>query len=72
MDKDLKNAIKALGYLSTIGLTMALSVALGALMGYFIDKKFGTDPWFLLIFLGLGIAAAFKNLFTLYKKSKAL
>ena len=72
MDEDLKKAIKALGYLSSIGLSMALSVALGALIGYYIDKKFGTDPWFLLIFLGFGIAAAFRNLYILYKKSKAL
>ena len=53
-------------------MAMALSIALGALIGYYIDKKFGTQPWFSLIFLGLGIAAAFKNLFILYKKAKDL
>jgi F0F1-type ATP synthase assembly protein I len=72
MDEDLKKAIKALGYVSTVGIAMALSIALGAFIGYYIDKKFGTDPWFLFIFLGFGIAAAFRNLYIFYKKAKNL
>ena len=72
MDEDLKKTIKTLGFFSTIGIAMALSIALGALIGYYIDKKFGTPPWFSFIFLGLGIAAAFRNLYILYKKAKDL
>lgn len=72
MDEDLKKTIKTLGFFSTIGITMALSIALGAFIGIYIDKKFGTAPWFSLIFLGLGIAAAFRNLYILYKKAKKL
>ena len=48
MDEDLKKSIKTLGYFSTIGMAMALSIALGALIGYYIDNKFGTQPWFFL------------------------
>ena len=70
MDEDLKKSIKTLGYFSTIGMAMALSIALGALIGYYIDNKFGTKPWFFFIFLALGIAAAFRNLYILYKKAK--
>ena len=72
MDEDLKKTIKTLGFFSTIGIAMALSIALGALVGYYIDQKFGTKPWFSLIFLGFGIAAAFRNLQILYKKAKDL
>ncbi|MBW1781097.1 MAG: AtpZ/AtpI family protein [Deltaproteobacteria bacterium] len=72
MDEDLKKTIKDLGYVSTIGMTMAFSIALGALSGYYIDKWLGTKPWFFFIFLGFGIAAAFRNLFILYKKAKDL
>ncbi len=72
MDKDLKKSIKTLGYLSTIGLAMALSIAIGALAGVYIDRKLGTRPWFSFICLGLGIAAAFRNLYILYKKAKDL
>ena len=72
MDEDIKKAIKTLGFFSTIGMAMALSIGLGAFIGYHIDKKFGTGPWFSLIFLGLGIAAAFRNLYILYKKASKL
>ena len=72
MDEDLKKMFKTLGYLSSIGMAMALSIALGALIGYYLDRKFDTHPWFLLIFLGFGIAAAFRNLYILYKKAKDL
>jgi len=72
MDEDLKKTIKTLGYLSSIGMAMALSVALGALIGYFIDKSFGTKPWFFFIFFGLGIVAAFRNLYIMYKKARDL
>lgn len=72
MDEDLKKAIKTLGFLSSIGFAMALSIAIGALAGYYIDKRFNTQPWFSLIFLGFGIAAAFRNLYILYKRAKKL
>ena len=72
MDDETKKLIKTLGHLSTIGLTMAFCIAIGVLIGYYIDNKFGTDPWFLLIFFGLGIAAAFRSLYRLYKKAEDL
>jgi ATP synthase protein I len=72
MDKEIKKTVKTLGVFSTIGMAMALSIALGALIGYYIDKTFKTQPWFLLIFLGIGIAAAFRNLYILYKKASKL
>ena len=72
MDEDLRKTIKTLGFFSTIGITMGLSIALGAFIGVYLDKKFGTQPWFSLIFLGLGIAAAFRNLYMLYQKAKKL
>ncbi len=70
MDENLKQAIKTLGILSTVGLAMALSIAIGAVGGYLLDKKFGTDPWLSLIGLGAGIVAAFRNLYIMYKRSK--
>ena len=72
MDKDLKKTIKDLGYVSTIGMTMAFSIALGALIGYYLDQWLGTKPWLFFLFFGFGIAAAFRNLYILYKKAKNL
>ena len=72
MDKDLKKTIKDLGYVSTIGMTRAFSIAIGALIGYYLDQWLGTKPWLFFVFFGFGIAAAFRNLYTLYKKAKDL
>jgi len=70
MDNETKKLIRTLGYLSTVGMAMAISIALGALIGYYLDKKFETGPWLFIIFFGFGIAAAFKNLHIMYKKNK--
>ena len=34
----------------------------GALLGWFLDRLFGTAPWILLIAMFLGIAVAFRNI----------
>ena len=70
MDNDTKKTIKTLSYLSTTGMAMALSIALGAFIGYYLDKKFKTDPWLFLVFLLFGIIAAFENLIIMVRKSR--
>jgi F0F1-type ATP synthase assembly protein I len=70
MDNETKKMIRTLGNVSTVGLSMAISIGIGALVGHYLDKKFGTAPWLLLIFLGFGVAAAFRNLYIMYKKIK--
>ncbi len=72
MDEDLKKTIKDLGFLSTVGMAMAFSIALGAVAGYYLDRWLGTRPWLFFVFMGFGIAAAFRNLYILYKKAKDL
>ncbi len=72
MDKEVKKLIKALGILSTVGLSMALAIGIGAFVGHYLDEKLGTAPWLLLVFLGLGIAAAFRNLYRMTRKAKDL
>ena len=54
---------KALGELSSIGLTLVVATVIGLVAGYYADRWLGTKPWLLLIGLGLGIAAGFVNLF---------
>ena len=70
MDEETKKLFRTLGYLSTIGLSMALSVGIGALIGHYLDTRFNTTPWLFFVFLGFGIAAAFRNLQRMYKKLK--
>lgn len=56
---------------STIGITMASSVFIGFGFGYLLDQKVfdgRTSPWFMFIFLALGIAAGFRNLYQLSQR----
>jgi ATP synthase protein I len=70
MDNDTRNTIKTLGYLSTTGMAMALSIAIGAFIGFYLMKKFNTGIWLFLIFLLFGIIAAFKNLMLMARKAR--
>lgn len=51
---------------------MALSIFIGLAIGVYIDRRYSTTPWFTLIFLGLGIAAGFRNIGLAIKKSRDL
>ncbi len=70
MDEDLKKTIRALGFLSTVGLSMAFAIAIGAGIGCYLDKWLGTSPWLFFVFFGFGMAAAFVNLYRMHKKGK--
>src|SRR5256885_13944143 len=50
-------AWKSVGELASIGMTMVLATVIGLAGGYYADRWLGTSPIFLLIGLGLGIAA---------------
>lgn len=56
-------AWKSVGELLSIGTTMVLATMIGLGAGYAADRWLHTAPWFTLIGLGLGIAAAFVSLF---------
>lgn len=70
MDDDTRKMFRAVGYLSTVGLSMALSIGIGVGIGYYLDRKFGSEPWLLMVFMLLGVVAAFRNLYIMYKKGK--
>lgn len=70
MDNETKKMIRTLGYVSTVGLSMAFAIGIGALVGFWLDKKLGTDPWLFFVFIAFGIVAAFRNLYIMYKKVK--
>jgi F0F1-type ATP synthase assembly protein I len=61
-----KDGLRLLAQFSTIGMTVAFSIFIGVGIGYYLDHKVfagRTSPWLTLIFLGFGVAAAFKNLY---------
>jgi len=67
-DKQRDGFIKSLSFLSQIGVTIIACIAVGILFGSFLDSLLGTTPWLLLVFILLGIVAAFKSILDLAKK----
>jgi len=61
--------MRALTFLSQIGITILACVAVGILLGRFLDSLLGTSPWLLLVFTLLGIVAAFKSILDIAKKN---
>ena len=57
-----------LAELSSIALILPASIAVGLFFGYFLDRRLGTEPWLLLIFLVLGIASGLLSLFRALRK----
>lgn len=57
--------IKSMGFLSGLGISMVASTLIGLAIGYYLDRWLGLNPWMTLIFLGIGIAAGFRNVYIL-------
>ena len=72
MKRETRRYIKELGYFSSIGLSVALSIFIGLGIGVYLDGKFDTSPWLTLIFIGFGIAAGYRNIGLAIKKSRKL
>ena len=68
MEDDTKGLIRQLGKVSLIGIEMVVSTFVGLAIGLFLDKKFGTEPIFTILFLIVGIIAGFRNVFREIKK----
>ncbi len=65
MEEEKKSLLKTLGLVSSMGISVALAIAIGVFVGLQLDKWFGTAPWFFFIFLFFGIAAGFRNIYVI-------
>ncbi|MFH7321109.1 AtpZ/AtpI family protein [Desulfurivibrio sp. D14AmB] len=66
-----KEVLKLLATFGTIGMTMVFSIFIGLGIGYFLDHKVfdgRTAPWLTMLFLAFGVAAAFKNMYSLSQR----
>jgi len=59
---------RKLAALSSLGLMLPSSIAVGLFLGYFLDKLLGTEPWLLIVFTLFGVASGFLSLFRGLKK----
>jgi F0F1-type ATP synthase assembly protein I len=50
-----------------MGIELGLSVMIGLIGGQWLDKRFGTEPWLLLLGLVFGMAAGFRSVFRALK-----
>ena len=57
-----KTDFKKIAGLSSLVLMLPSSIAVGLLIGYYLDKWLGTNPWLLIVFLLLGIFSGFYSL----------
>jgi len=68
-DKSSRKAnFRKLAALSSLGLMLPSSIAVGLFMGYLLDKLLGTHPWLLAIFTVLGVISGFLSLIRGLKK----
>lgn len=73
MKRETRRHFRDLAYYSSLGLSVSLSIVIGLAIGVYLDRSvFHTTPWLTLIGLGLGIAAAYRNIGLAIKKSRQL
>ena len=69
-----KNLYNKIDNPSSIGTAFKLStelvaaVVVGTIIGFILDKTFGTKPWFILIFFFVGVVAGITNVIRSAKK----
>jgi len=57
---------------SSLGIEMAVATFIGWGIGYWLDMQLGTEPWLMLVFLLLGVAAGFKGVFRAAREAQEI
>jgi len=70
MDKETKQSLVQMTYASSVGIFMVIVIFGGLLLGGYLDRKFGTSPYFALLLLAIGVFTGFRNVYLLLKKFK--
>jgi F0F1-type ATP synthase assembly protein I len=66
-DKD-DETYRIIGLVGSFGFTTAGAIAGGYFLGSYLDKKLDTYPWFMLVFIMLGIIGSFIEFFRVVMK----
>ncbi|MBN1546471.1 MAG: AtpZ/AtpI family protein [Syntrophaceae bacterium] len=70
MDKETKKSLVQMTYASSVGFFMVIVIFGGLYLGNYLDRKFGTAPYFTILLLSIGVFAGFRNVYLLIKKFK--
>jgi ATP synthase protein I len=57
------DTMRTIGALSTVGMSFVFAIAIGAALGWYLDKVFGSAPWMFLIFFAAGVVAGILNVY---------
>ncbi len=69
-DEDEKySTLRRAGLLTAIPLVLAIAPVIGFFMGDFLDKKLGTEPYLMIVFVVLGFIAGAREVYKLVKKA---
>ncbi|MFO7570675.1 MAG: AtpZ/AtpI family protein [Smithellaceae bacterium] len=69
MDTDTKKMAVQMALASSLGIAMVIAVFGCLMIGVYLDRKFDSGRVFTVVFLILGIAGGFRNLYVLIKKN---
>ena len=69
MDKETRKYAMQMAFASSIGIAMILAIFGCLLLGVYLDRKFDSGHVFSVIFLLIGIAAGFRNIYVLIEKN---
>jgi F0F1-type ATP synthase assembly protein I len=65
MANDKKEIFRNLAMVSSMGISLVMAIGIGVWFGLSLDSWLGSKPWFFYIFLFIGIAAGFKNIYVI-------
>lgn len=65
MPNSKRELFQSLATVSSMGISVVLAIGIGVWFGLALDRWLGTKPWFFYIFLFIGIAAGFKNVYVI-------
>ncbi|MFA5321035.1 MAG: AtpZ/AtpI family protein [Smithella sp.] len=69
MDQETRKYAMQMAFASSIGIAMILAIFGCLLLGVYLDRKFDSGHVFSVIFLLIGIAAGFRNIYVLVEKN---
>ncbi|MDP1990909.1 MAG: AtpZ/AtpI family protein [Syntrophales bacterium] len=68
MDKETKQTAIQMARVSSIGIAMVIAIFGCFYLGRWLDQQLETEPFLTLLFLLIGIAAGFRNMYLLVKR----
>jgi ATP synthase protein I len=64
------DAMRTFGQVGTVGMSFVIAVAIGALLGAWLDRVTGLAPWCFIVFFILGFAAGVINVYRIISRIK--